>query len=120
MTNENGTAEYNESDIAESAAVSSPTAIEMDALRLVDGTSSYTVENGQESVERRNRARFPDFEPENESFPWKVLPETIRGAVIEICSNDKVAVPIAVQAVMSAVSLACQDLIWIDRGIGEK
>lgn len=65
----------------------------------------------------RDRPLFPDFEPENETFPWQVLPQTIRGAVIEICKNDKVAVPIAVQAVLSAVSLACQDLIWVDRGI---
>ncbi|QEZ48021.1 YfjI family protein [Cupriavidus oxalaticus] len=120
MTNENSTAEYNDCDITEPVAVSSPAATAMDATRLVDGTSSYAVENGQESVERRNRPRFPSFEPENESFPWKMLPETIRAAVIEICRNDKVAVPIAVQAVMSAVSLSCQDLIWIDRGIGEK
>ncbi|KAF3462071.1 hypothetical protein GO287_02845 [Ralstonia solanacearum] len=28
--------------------------------------------------------------------------------------------PIAAQAALSAVSLSCQDLIWIDRGIGEK
>jgi hypothetical protein len=65
----------------------------------------------------RVRPRFPDFAPENETFPWQMLPETIRGAVIEICKNDKVAVPIAVQAVLSAVSLACQDLIFVDRGI---
>ncbi|CAJ5232830.1 Uncharacterised protein [Burkholderia pseudomallei] len=120
MTNEYGTAEDNESDIAEYVAASSPTATEMDEPRLADGTSSYSVENGQESAGRRNRPRFPDFEPENESFPWKALPETIQAAVIEICQNDKVAVPIAVQAVMSAVSLSCQDHIWIDRGIGEK
>ncbi|MCP3706822.1 YfjI family protein [Paraburkholderia sp. CNPSo 3274] len=71
-------------------------------------------------AENKSRPRFPDFEPEDETFPWQSLPETIRGAVIEICKNDKLAVPIAVQAVLSAVSLACQDLIWVDRGIGDK
>ncbi|WP_158934123.1 YfjI family protein [Burkholderia sp. S171] len=68
-------------------------------------------------VQNKSILRFPDFTPENETFPWQSLPETIRGAVIEICRNDWVAVPIAVQAVLSAVSLACQDLIWVNRGI---
>ncbi|CAG4886665.1 YfjI family protein [Paraburkholderia saeva] len=60
---------------------------------------------------------FPDFDPEDETYPWQALPQTIRGAVIEICKNDGLSVPIAAQAVLSAVSLACQDLIWVDRGI---
>lgn len=60
---------------------------------------------------------FPDFYPEDETYPWEALPQTIRGAVIEICENDSLAVPIAAQAVLSAVSLACQDLIWVDRRI---
>lgn len=61
---------------------------------------------------------FPDFEP-NSDFPWRQLPETIRGAVLEICRNDRLAVPVAVQATLSAVSVACQDLVLIDRGFGE-
>ena len=40
-----------------------------------------------------------------------------KGAVIEICKNEGLAVPIAAQAVLSAVSVACQDLIWVNRGI---
>lgn len=60
---------------------------------------------------------FPDFSPEDESYPWQALPQTLKGAVIEICKNDGLSVPIAAQAVLSAVSLACQDLIWVDRGI---
>ncbi|QCS61935.1 DUF3987 domain-containing protein [Achromobacter denitrificans] len=61
---------------------------------------------------------FPDFAPEDETYPWEALPQTIKGAVIEICRNDMLSVPIAAQAVLSAVSLACQDLIWVSRGIG--
>lgn len=60
---------------------------------------------------------FPDFYSEDETYPWGALPQTLRGAVIEICKNDSLSVPIAAQAVLSAVSLACQDLIWVDRGI---
>lgn len=116
MNNENGCSGYSEENTAEPALrASTAVAIDVDATELVDGASSR-----QESAERRSRPRFPEFEPEDETFPWQMLPETIRGTVIEICRNDKVAVPIAVQAVLSAVSLACQDLIWIDRGIGEK
>jgi hypothetical protein len=62
---------------------------------------------------------FPDFYPEDESYPWDALPQTLKGAVIEICKNDGLSVPIAAQAVLSAVSLACQDLIWVDRGIAD-
>ncbi len=60
---------------------------------------------------------FPDFHPDNETYPWNNLPQTIRGAVIELCKNEGVAVPIAAQVVLSAVSVVCQDLIWVDRGI---
>lgn len=66
---------------------------------------------------RCDEPAFPDFYPEDETYPWEALPQTIRGAVIEICENDGLAVPIAAQAVLSAVSLACQDLIWVDRRI---
>lgn len=86
----------------------------------MDNASSRAEVNTEGKAERRGRPRFPEFNPEDETFPWRELPETIRGAVIEICTNDKVAVPIAAQAALSAVSLACQDLIWIDRGIGDK
>ncbi|WP_080484249.1 MULTISPECIES: YfjI family protein [Burkholderia cepacia complex] len=121
MNNENDCPGYREEYTAESAPpASAAVASELDDVELVDSASSPAAANGQEPVERRSRAKFPEFEPEDETFPWQVLPETIRGAVIEICRNDKVAVPIAVQAVISAVSLSCQDLIWIDRGIGEK
>ncbi|MBN3777355.1 DUF3987 domain-containing protein [Burkholderia sp. Ac-20345] len=119
MNNENGSSEYNEDDTAESAPPTSAVASELDDVELVDSASSPAAVSRQEQAERRSRPKFPEFEPEDEPFPWQVLPETIRGAVIEICRNDKVAVPIAVQAVISAVSLSCQDLIWIDRGIGE-
>lgn len=61
---------------------------------------------------------FPDFQPEGETFPWRSLPQTIRGAVIEICKNDRLPVPVAAQSILSAVSLSCQDLIYVDRGIG--
>lgn len=67
--------------------------------------------------EGEHKPPFPVYEPRTD-FPWKALPETIRGAVLEICCNDKVAVPLAVQAVLTAVSLACQDLVLVDRGIG--
>ncbi|CAJ3747326.1 Uncharacterised protein [Burkholderia pseudomallei] len=66
---------------------------------------------------RSDEPAFPDFYPEDETYPWEALPQTIRGAVIEICRNDSLSVPIAAQAVLSAVSLACQDLIWVDRRI---
>lgn len=119
MNNENGSSEYNEEDSAVSVLPASAAPSEREGVQLVDSTSSPAAANGQEEAERRSRPRFPEFESADETFPWQVLPETIRGAVIEICRNDKVAVPIAVQAVMSAVSLSCQDLIWIDRRIGE-
>ncbi|MFC5431567.1 YfjI family protein [Paraburkholderia denitrificans] len=64
-----------------------------------------------------DKPAFPDFHSEDETYPWEALPQTIRGAVIEMCKNDNLSVPIAAQAVLSAVSLACQDLILIDRGI---
>lgn len=120
MNNENGNSGSKEDDTAGSAPPASAAGSELeDAVRV--GSSSYPARmNTQEEGERRSRPRFPDFAPEDETFPWGELPETIRGAVIEICMNDKVAVPIAAQAALSAVSLACQDLIWIDRGIGEK
>lgn len=119
MNNENGCSGYSEEDTTESALPASTAgAMDVDAAEPPDRASS--VVSRQESVERQSRPKFPEFEPEDETFPWRMLPETIRGAVIEICRNDKVAVPIAVQAVMSAVSLSCQDLIWVDRGIGEK
>jgi hypothetical protein len=60
---------------------------------------------------------FPGFHPDDETYPWNDLPKTIRGAVIELCKNEGLAVPIAAQVVLSAVSLSCQDLIWVDRGI---
>ncbi|MFM0190116.1 YfjI family protein [Paraburkholderia nemoris] len=66
---------------------------------------------------RSDEPAFPDFYPEDETYPWEALPQTIRGAVIEMCKNDNLSVPIAAQAVLSAVSLACQDLIWVDRRI---
>lgn len=68
-------------------------------------------------AEYSDKPVFPDFYPGDETYPWEALPQTIRGAVIEICKNDSLALPIAAQAVLSAVSLACQDLIWVDRGI---
>lgn len=61
---------------------------------------------------------FPDYEPPGD-FPYEALPETLRGAVLEICANDKLAMPLAVQATLAAVSVACQDLILVDRGIGD-
>lgn len=64
------------------------------------------------------RLSFPDYVPETD-FPWRSLPETMQGAVLQICQNDKLAVPIAVQATLSAVSVACQDLVMVDRGFGE-
>lgn len=73
---------------------------------------------GEAAIEGEERLIFPDFEPEDETYPWESLPQTIRGAVIQICKNDRLPVPIAAQAALSAVSLACQDLIWVDRGIG--
>lgn len=66
---------------------------------------------------QRDKLDFPDFCREDETYPWKDLPQTIRGAVIESCENDGLSVAIAAQAVLSVVSLACQDLIWVDRGI---
>lgn len=60
---------------------------------------------------------FPSYEP-SDNFPWRELPQLIRATVLEICANEKVATPLAVQTVLSAVSLACQDLIVVDRGIG--
>ncbi|RQP34150.1 YfjI family protein [Burkholderia ubonensis] len=120
MTNDNNTSACGDADADGSTPADSLGANESTEISS-GGQYPSSIETGiAESVERPRRPPFPSFEPENESFPWKELPEIIRGAVIEICRNEKVAVPIAVQAVMSAVSLACQDLIWIDRGIGEK
>jgi len=119
MNSENSSSGHNEKATAEFAPLASAAAGELEEVQLVESTSS-AVANTQDEADRCSRPRFPEFEPKDETFPWRVLPETIRGAVIEICRNDKVAVPIAAQAVLSAVSLACQDLIWIDRGIGEK
>ncbi|WP_176081436.1 YfjI family protein [Paraburkholderia tropica] len=64
-----------------------------------------------------NQPQFPDFYPEDETYPWGAFPQTMRGALIEICKNDNLCVAIAAQAVLSAISLACQDLIGVDRGI---
>ncbi|GAB7534638.1 YfjI family protein [Burkholderia sp. 3C] len=61
---------------------------------------------------------FPDYEIATD-FPLIALPEVIQAAVMEICNRDKVAVPIAVQATLAAVSVACQDLVMVDRGFGE-
>ncbi|WP_124083893.1 YfjI family protein [Burkholderia gladioli] len=120
MTDDSNTSAYGDTDADGSAPADSLASNESTAASLVEFSHSTIDVSRDESRERPRRPSFPTFEPENESFPWQALPETIRAAVIEICLNDKVAVPIAVQAVMSAVSLACQDLIWIDRGIGEK
>ncbi|MDN7676046.1 DUF3987 domain-containing protein [Burkholderia oklahomensis] len=120
MTDDNNTSVYGDTNADGSAPADSLASNESTATSLVEFSHSTIDVSRDESREHPRRPSFPTFEPENESFPWQALPETIRAAVIEICLNDKVAVPIAVQAVMSAVSLACQDLIWIDRGIGEK
>ncbi|MCA8008635.1 YfjI family protein [Burkholderia cenocepacia] len=64
-----------------------------------------------------NQPQFPDFYPEDETYPWGAFPQTMRGALIEICKNDNLCVAIAAQTVLSATSLACQDLIGVDRGI---
>ncbi|MGC8210065.1 YfjI family protein [Ralstonia pseudosolanacearum] len=77
----------------------------------------FAVALAEPSAEYSEKPAFPDFHPEDETYPWEALPQTIRGAVIEMCKNDSLSVPIAAQAVLSAISLACQDLIWIDRGI---
>ncbi|WP_155635599.1 YfjI family protein [Burkholderia cepacia] len=61
---------------------------------------------------------FPDYKVATD-FPLDALPESIRAAVIEICQRDKLAAPIAVQATLAAVSVACQDLVLVDRGFGE-
>lgn len=76
-----------------------------------------TIEDAEYKKEE-NTIQFPSYTPPGD-FPWDELPETIKGAVIEICRNDSLATPLAVQATLSAVSLACQDLILVDRGIGE-
>ena len=89
------------------------------SINDIDNPSPDTEPIAQHQAESTGKPRFPEFTPEDETFPWSSLPETIRGAVIEIAKNEKIAVPVAVEAVLSAVSLACQDLIWIDRGIGE-
>lgn len=65
-----------------------------------------------------NSLPFPDYKVATD-FPLDALPESIRAAVIEICHRDKLAAPIAVQATLAAVSVACQDLVLIDRGFGE-
>ncbi|MEX3938205.1 YfjI family protein [Paraburkholderia sp. BR10937] len=77
----------------------------------------FAVALAEPSAEYSEKPPFPDFHPEDETYPWEALPQTIRGAVIEMCKNDNLSVPIAAQAVLSSVSLACQDLIWVDRGI---
>lgn len=126
MSNENHSAESRESGEIESGRrVEETPAITLVPATPVVSNSNQGADNEpidvgfreQSRLGSNGRPRFPDFESESETFPWQMLPETIRGAVIEICKNDKVAVPIAVQAVLSAVSLACQDLIWVDRGI---
>lgn len=119
MHNDNSNFGHKEEETAGPTLPASATTSELKGARLIDNASSVEV-NTEEVVDRHARPRFPEFDPADETFPWRELPETIRGAVIEICINDKVAVPVAAQAALSAVSLACQDLIWIDRRIGEK
>ncbi|WP_284897964.1 YfjI family protein [Burkholderia sp. lyk4-R2A-23] len=65
-----------------------------------------------------NSLPYPDYKVATD-FPLDALPESIRAAVIEICRRDKLAAPIAVQATLAAVSVACQDLVLVDRGFGE-
>jgi hypothetical protein len=90
---------------------------------IVVGNSSEGV-GGQPSTGQRasqageRKPPFPNYEPDTD-FPWQVLPETVRGAVLEMCENDKLALPLAVQSTLSAVSIVCQDLILVDRGFGE-
>lgn len=74
-------------------------------------------ENSMPKQSGSRKPPFPEYDPPGD-FPWRALPETIRGAVLEICGNDKLAVPLAVQATLAAVSIACQDLIMVDRGFG--
>jgi hypothetical protein len=77
-----------------------------------------TAEAISESMaEDGNKPVFPDFDPENETYPWESLPQMAKGAVIELCKNEGLAIAIAAQTVLSAISIACQDLIWVDRGI---
>jgi Protein of unknown function (DUF3987) len=70
--------------------------------------------NPQTSQEEDRKPPFPDFEPAG-GFPIDALPESIQAAVREACKNDKVPGPIAVQSALSVVSLACQDLILVER-----
>ncbi|MEX3964164.1 DUF3987 domain-containing protein [Paraburkholderia sp. EG286B] len=69
-------------------------------------------------LDDRRKSVFPNYEPPGD-FPWQALPEMIRGAVLEICANDKVPIALAAQSALSAVSVACQDLVMVDRGIGD-
>lgn len=86
-------------------------------MSAIASGASMSVYPATFSTEDR-KPPFPDYEPPGD-FPWRALPETIRGAVLQICENDRLAVPLAVQATLAAVSVACQDLILVDRGFGE-
>lgn len=63
---------------------------------------------------------FPDYEPPNHrDFPFQVLPELLKGALLELCRNQGVSVLIAFHALATAVSIAGQDLFLVDTG-GER
>lgn len=72
----------------------------------------------KDSSGQNKKSLFPYWNSTREDFPVSALPEAIQGAVIEVCLNDKVPDALAAQAALSAVSIACQDLIRVDRGQG--
>lgn len=61
--------------------------------------------------------RFPDFDYKVSDYPLTYLPQTIQAAAIELIKNDHIPAPLAVQAVLAAVSLVCQALLYVSRGI---
>lgn len=81
---------------------------------ITDANPTAAIDAGDDD----RKPKFPDYSPPGD-FPWQALPEMIRGAVLEICANDKLPVALAAQSALAAVSVACQDLVQVDRGIGD-
>jgi hypothetical protein len=53
------------------------------------------------------------------NVPYQFLPEPMRAAAIEMCNNTGFDMALVLHALFTAVSMACQDLILMDRGFGD-
>lgn len=93
----------------------------LDEEKLTEQSEEAVSNPEDESSQGGAGLRFPDFEYAGD-YPLEALPQTVGATVRELAKNDHLPVPLAAQAVLSAVSLVCQDLIYVTRGIykGEK